>query len=144
MKTLKFKRIGIHDLPLPKRAHPTDAGVDLTISRGFTLFPGESLIVPTGFAVHLEEGTLGFIVPRSGISFKTKLRIANSPGTIDHAYRGEIGIIIENRGENRIRYSVGSKLAQFIHLDCHTYPTEEIFEEEETDRGANGFGSTGV
>ena len=144
MKTLKFRRIGKHNFPLPERVHPTDAGVDLQSTQGFTLFPGESIIVPTGFAVHLEEGTLGFIVPRSGISFKTKLRVSNSPGTIDHAYRGEIGIIVENIGIHDLKYHAGARLAQFIHLDCHTLPTEEIFEEEETDRGAKGFGSSGV
>lgn len=143
-KTLKFRRIGTHTLPLPTRAHPTDAGVDLRITEDFILYQGETKITKTGFAVHLEEGTLGFVVPRSGLSSTTKLRIANSPGTIDHNYRGEVGIIVENLGEMPLKFFVGDRLAQFVHLDCHTLPVEEVFEEEETDRGTSGFGDSGI
>ena len=144
MKTLKFRRVGTHNLPLPQRNHSTDAGVDLRSTIDFNLLPSESLIVPTGFSVHLEEGTVGLVVPRSGLSVKTKLRVSNSPGTIDSAFRGELGIVVENIGRTCLLFNAGDRIAQFLHLDCHTFPIEEVFEEEETERGTKGFGESGV
>lgn len=144
MNTLKFKRVGKASLALPERVHETDAGVDLQSTKQVIIHGGETEIVPTGWAVHLVPGTVGFINPRSGLSAKTKLRIANAPGTIDAGYRGEIKVIIENTGIETIIIYPGDRIAQLVVVPVMTPKSEEVFENEETKRGAKGFGSSGT
>ena len=84
------------DLELPTYARTGDAGMDIISPEEYTINPGETIIIPTGIKVAIPEGYAILIQPRSGMSVKTKLRIANTPGLIDSGYRDEIGVIIEN------------------------------------------------
>jgi len=87
---------------IPVYARKGDAGIDICADKDVTLAPGEQAIIPTGIKVAIPEGYEIQIRPRSGISAKTKLRVANAPGTIDSGYRGEIGVIMENTSKDYI------------------------------------------
>src|SRR5699024_8226714 len=84
------------DLPLPTRAHPGDAGVDLQATADVTLAPGERAVVGTGVAIALPIGTVGLVHPRSGLAARAGLSVVNTPGTIDAGYRGEIKVCLIN------------------------------------------------
>ncbi len=91
-----FIEVCREDVEIPKYAHIGDAGMDIRAAIDVELLPGETKIIPTGLKVAISEGYELQVRPRSGISFKTPLRISNSPGTIDSGYRDEIGIIMQN------------------------------------------------
>lgn len=95
---IKIKRLR-DDAVIPKYAHEFDSGFDLVAVEDVIIEPGETKLVPTGWAMQIPPGYELQIRPRSGISLKTKLRIANAPGTIDAPYRGEIGVIVDNIAE---------------------------------------------
>lgn len=129
---------------MPKYAKEGDAGMDLFSTENYSLKPGERCLVSTGLAF---ETPLGFEVqirPRSGLALKKGISIVNSPGTIDAGYRGEIGIILINHGNEEFAVNQGDKIAQAVLNQIHIAAIEEAEELEETDRGAGGFGSTGV
>lgn len=153
---------------MPQRNNPTDSGLDLFASEDVIIEPGETAIVKTGVAIALPSGHEAQIRPRSGITAKTKLRV--QLGTIDEAYRGELGIIVDNisqfitndsydwawsvagypieakkpclDGSYKIRK--GDKLAQLVIAKYETPQIVQVAELDETDRGANGFGSSGT
>ncbi len=87
------------DAVLPKYANPGDAGMDVYAAESIIIAPGETVVVPTGLKLAMPEGYEIQVRPRSGISFKTPLRVPNSPGTIDSGYRDELGIIISNSSD---------------------------------------------
>ncbi len=97
---------------LPKYARPGDAGMDIFAAEDTIIRPGETVIIPTGIKMAIPEGYEIQIRPRSGISYNTLLRIANSPGTIDSGYRDELGIIISN--------------FSYINYDRDKYDTDEF------------------
>lgn len=136
------------DLPLPERAHPTDAGIDLHSAQDVTLQPGERALVPTGIAVALPVGTVGLVHPRSGLAWKQGLSIVNAPGTVDADYRGEVKVCLVNLdAETPIEIRRGDRIAQFLVQAVSLCAVEEVSEETElgdTRRGAGGYGSTGV
>ena len=140
---MKFKKVGKHSLSMPKRAHATDAGMDLQAVDSFIIRPGDVTLISTGWAVHLDPGTVGFITPRSGLSFKTSLRIANAPGTIDAGYRGELKVLMENIGINFATIHAQDRIAQLVILPVIVLDSEEVFEDSDTERGSKGFGSSG-
>lgn len=109
-----------------------------------TLQPNETVLVKTGWAVSIPIGTELQIRPTSGNSLKTKLRIPNSPGTIDAGYRNEIGIIVENTGKSLISLTEGMKIAQAVMVPVLHPTIIEVNNLDETDRGLDGFGSTGT
>jgi len=114
--------------------HPVDT---------ITLEPFSRVIIPTGLYFQIEEGYEVQIRPRSGLSFKTGLTIANSPGTIDEDYRGEIGIICANYTDRSIMIKHGDRIAQMVvnkYEECNWIEVEEL---EQTKRGDGSFGSTG-
>lgn len=84
------------EIKLPSYARKGDAGMDIVSPKEYTINPGETIIIPTGIKMAIPEGYAILIQPRSGMSVKTKLRIANTPGLIDSGYRDEIGVIVEN------------------------------------------------
>lgn len=100
-KTLKVKRLSDSAI-LPTKSHVTDSGFDLYASEDVIIEPGETVIIPTGIAVELPDGTEAQIRPRSGITAKTKLRV--QLGTIDYGYSGEIGVIIDNASSLSANY----------------------------------------
>ena len=128
----------------PQYARPGDAGVDLAAAEDVYLLPYDTLAIPTGIKVALPEGYELQIRPRSGLSLKTGLRIANSPGTIDSGYRDEIGVIVTNTGEKAYMISKGDRIAQAVLQKVPMIEWEEV--EDVSSIGINrggGFGSTG-
>lgn len=108
IRNLDSVKVPIEILPdgkFPYRAHITDAGYDLFATKTAMILPGKSFIMPTGVKVAIPEGYELQIRPRSGISSKVSLRVANSPGTIDSGYRDEIGVILYNAGGDALTKS---------------------------------------
>lgn len=140
---LRLRRLD-PDLPLPVRAHPTDAGVDLHAAHDCDLAPGHRSLVGTGVAIGLPAGYVGLVHPRSGLAAKVGLSIVNAPGTIDAAYRGEIKINLINLDPTEpVRISRGDRIAQLIIQRVELWDVVEVDSLDETDRGAGGHGSTG-
>lgn len=132
---------------IPQYAHPTDAGADVCAVEETKIEAGETKIVKTGLAMAIPAGYEIQVRPRSGLSLKSGLRIANAPGTIDSEYRGEVGIIITNTGETAYAIEKGMKIAQLVIAPTPMIQWEEvdtIDELGETSRGTGGFGSTGT
>ena len=131
-------------LPLPARAHPGDAGVDLCAAAEVTLGPGERAVVPTGVAIALPDGYAAFVHPRSGLAARHGVTIVNAPGTVDAGYRGEIKVTLLNTDRAQpVRFGRGDRIAQLV-IQRVALP---VFHEVETlpgsARGDGGFGSTG-
>lgn len=141
---LEIKRLN-PDLPLPRYAHPGDAGLDLYAAEDALIAPGERVLVPTGIAVAIPEGYAGFVQPRSGLAIKQGLSLVNTPGLIDSHYRGEIKVIAINL-DPRVAIAVarGDKIAQLVIQPIARVELTEVDELDETMRGEGGFGSTGI
>lgn len=132
------------DLPLPSYATADSAGLDLlaAVASAVTLAPFERRLIPTGLAIALPPGFEAQVRPRSGLALKFGLTVLNSPGTIDADYRGEIGVILINLGQEAFTIQRGDRIAQlviapYIRIDWHEDDLDA------TERGAGGFGSTG-
>ncbi|SDR97911.1 dUTP pyrophosphatase [Corynebacterium timonense] len=133
------------DLPLPRRAHPGDAGADLYSAEDLTLQPGERALVGTGIALALPMGTVGLIHPRSGLAARHGLSIVNTPGTVDAQYRGEIKVCLVNTDRTTpIEITRGMRIAQLVVQRVELAEFEEVDALDATDRGAGGYGSTGT
>lgn len=142
---IKFKRLPHGEgLPLPSRATPHAAGIDLSAAEEFVLWPGDALLVPTGFAIAIPEGFEGQVRPRSGLALKKGLTVLNAPGTIDSDYRGEVMVMLINHGGDPARIKRGDRIAQLVVARHSTAEVVEVEDLGETVRGAAGFGSTGV
>lgn len=139
------------EFQLPSYQTEGAAGADIKASfpleqrsEGLTIKPFERVLIPTGLAMEIPQGYEVQVRPRSGLSFKTTLMVVNSPGTIDSDYRGEVKIILANIGQDAVTVEHGERLAQLVLAPV----TQADFVVEsslsETDRGAGGFGSTGV
>jgi dUTP pyrophosphatase len=109
-----------------------------------TLNGGDTVIVKTGIKVAIPIGYEIQIRPRSGLSYKTGLRVANAPGTIDSDYRGEVGVIMYNTSDENITIFKGDKIAQMVLSEVPMIKWNEVESLDETERGEGGFGSTGV
>jgi dUTP pyrophosphatase len=137
---------GAEDLPLPSYETDHAAGMDLRAAVAETVHvaPGERMLVPTGIAIALPPGVEAQVRPRSGLAVRHGISMVNSPGTIDADYRGEIKIILINHGQTDFTIARGDRVAQLVIAPvlratwCETSPLPE------TQRGAGGFGSTGV
>lgn len=133
------------ELPLPKRAHPEDAGADLYSAQDLILHPGERALVRTGVAIALPIGTVGLIHPRSGMAAKHGLSIVNTPGTIDAGYRGELMVCLLNTDRTEaIEIARGMRIAQLVIQRVELAQFEEVDQLDETERGSGGYGSTGT
>ena len=133
-------------LPLPAYETAGSAGMDLRAAipegEALTLAPGARTLVPTGLKIALPQGLEAQVRPRSGLALKHGVTCLNSPGTIDSDYRGEIGIILENRGHAVFEWEAGDRLAQGIVCPIMRAILYEG-ELDDTTRGASGYGSTG-
>ena len=129
---------------VPAYAHPGDAGVDLYAAEDLTLKPGERALTPTGIAVAIPDGYEGQVRPKSGLALKQGLSVVNTPGTIDAGYRGEVGVILINLGQEAVEIRTGQKIAQMVFTKVERASLEVVDNLDETSRGAGGFGSTGV
>ena len=169
MNTIKFKKLH-PDAIIPTRANPTDAGLDIYALEDIIIPPTESVRsatfkkllnnpdkpyvleryrfikigqakIPTGLAVEIPQGYYGKVASRSGLAFKSG--IVAFDGTIDSSYRGEIGVLLYNTTDKPYQVRKGDRIAQLIILPCALLDPVEVFELSESDRGTNGFGSSG-
>ncbi len=140
---LRIRRLD-PDLPVPVRAHPTDAGIDLHAAHDCELVPGQRGLVGTGVAIALPPGYVGLVHPRSGLAARAGLSIVNAPGTIDAGYRGEIKVNLINLDPAEpVHITRGDRIAQLIIQQVELWDVVEVDSLDETDRGAGGHGSTG-
>ncbi|MEO6359837.1 MAG: dUTP diphosphatase [Sphingomicrobium sp.] len=131
-------------LPLPVYATPGAAGMDVVAAEDRTLAPGERHAVATGFAIAIPEGFEVQVRPRSGLALKHGITCLNTPGTIDSDYRGEVKVILANLGAEPFEIRRGERIAQLVPAPVLKADFREVENLEETQRGAGGFGSTGV
>lgn len=132
------------DLPIPHRAHPGDAGVDLYARGEVELAPGERALVPTGIAIALPQGYAAFVHPRSGLAARDGVTTLNGPGTVDAGYRGEIKVNLINHDRDRtVRIARGDRIAQLVIQEVVIPQFTEVDVLPGSDRGAGGHGSTG-
>lgn len=130
------------DAVIPEYAHATDAGADIYAIEDMVVKPHTTVLVRTGLKVAIPTGYEIQIRPRSGMSLKTAMRVANTPGTIDAGYRGEVCVIMENTGNLTYNISKGDKVAQMVIMPVPMINWIETNELDNTDRGEGGFGST--
>ncbi len=141
--TVKFRKIDSSAV-LPAYAHPGDAGMDVRSVEEMTLAPGERRLVKTGLVMTLPPDAEAQVRPRSGLALKHGVTVLNAPGTIDAGYRGEVGVVLINLGQEPYHVAKGDKIAQIVVAPCVQAAVVETDETDETDRGSGGFGSTGA
>lgn len=164
MKAVGIKILNKSGFPNPQYANPGDAGMDLKAfidgsklpSKGtvgypadselkkIAIHPGARVIVPTNLFIGLPEGYEAQIRPRSGMSFKVGLHIANAPGTIDAQYTGNVGIIVANPTDRIIVIEHGDRIAQMVIKEFTQAIWDDVDELGDTVRGTTGFGDSGV
>jgi dUTP pyrophosphatase len=140
---LEFKRLD-PTVPLPGRAHPGDAGLDLRSNVDVVVEPGERAMVPTGVAMAIPEGYAGLVLPRSGLAGRHGLTLANSPGLIDSGYRGELACAMVNLDRDQpVKIARGDRIAQLVIVPVAAVEPAWVVELPPSARGEGGFGSTG-
>lgn len=142
--TVRVVNKGRH--PLPEYATAHSAGLDLraNLDAPVTLAPGEYRLIATGLYMELPEGTEAQVRPRSGLAFKHGVTVLNSPGTIDADYRGEIGVLLINHGQQPFVVNDGERVAQLVISQYVRACLEENADLRATERGTGGFGHTGT
>jgi dUTP pyrophosphatase len=148
MTTVRVERLPhAEGLPLPAYETTGSAGMDLraAVPEGepLTLTPGARALVKTGLKIALEPGYEAQVRPRSGLALKHGVTCLNSPGTVDSDYRGEVGVILINHGQEPFVIQRGERIAQMIIARHEQATMVEVGALDETARGAGGFGSTG-
>jgi dUTP pyrophosphatase len=143
---LKVRRVRPSDLPLPRYQTAHAAGMDLLadVTDDVVLEPMDRRLIPTGLAVEIPPGYEAQVRPRSGLALKQGLTCLNSPGTIDADYRGEVGVILANLSKEQAIVRRGDRIAQLVVAAVARAEWVEVEALGESDRGAGGFGSTGV
>lgn len=147
--TINIKRLDHADgVELPSYETEGSAGMDIRSAvledSPLVLAPNERALVPTGLIFEIPQGYEVQIRPRSGLAFKNGITCLNTPGTIDSDYRGEIKVLLINLGSEDFKITRGMRIAQMIVAPVTQAKLVETNELGETDRGAGGFGSTGV
>lgn len=143
---MKVKVINRSAYDLPQYETALAAGLDVraNITESITLGPLERTLVPTGLFIELPEGYEMQVRPRSGLAAKHGLSLVNAPGTIDADYRGEIKVILVNLSNTPYELKPGERVAQLVVSQFTRVEWEPVEKLGETERGAGGFGSTGV
>lgn len=131
---------------LPAYATPQSAGMDLraNLDQPVTLHPMERRLIPTGLHISLPEGYEAQVRPRSGLALKHGLTVLNAPGTIDADYRGEIGVVLVNLSDDDFVVNDGERIAQLVIARYEQAELVAVDVLDETERGAGGYGHTGV
>jgi dUTP pyrophosphatase len=143
VKQLLVKRLD-PDAPVPERAHPGDAGLDLRSAIDVEVKPGERALVATGIAIAIPEGHAGLVLPRSGLASRHGLTMANAPGLIDAGYRGEVICAVVNLDrDSAVMIRRGDRIAQLVLITIPDVEPAVVDELPPTSRGDGGFGSTG-
>ena len=143
---MKIRIVNNSDNPLPHYATGASAGVDLraNLAQPVVLHPLERALIPTGLFMEIPEGFEAQVRPRSGLAIKHGITVLNTPGTIDADYRGEIMVIMINLSAEPFTINHGDRIAQMViaaHQQAEWSETDNL---EETERGAGGFGHTGI
>ena len=143
---MNIKIINISKHSLPEYETLASAGMDLraNIEMAVTLKPLERTIIKTGLFIELPIGIEAQVRPRSGLAAKKGVTVLNAPGTIDADYRGEIGVILVNLSNKKFTIENGERIAQLIIAKHERVSWHEVEVLDKTERGARGFGSTGV
>ena len=143
---MKVRIVNRSQWPLPQYATPQSAGVDLRadIPESIVLVPLGRAMVPTGLYLEIPAGYEAQVRPRSGLAAKKGVTVLNSPGTIDADYRGEVRVILVNLSSEPFTIEPGERIAQMVVGRHEHVEWEEVEVLEESERGAGGFGSTGV
>ena len=141
--TVSFKRL-VPEAVLPAYAHPGDAGMDLCSVESLVIPAGGRSLVRTGIKMALPPGFEAQVRPRSGLALKRGVTVLNTPGTIDEGYRGEVGVILANFGDEDFSVEIGDRIAQMVIAPVTRAEIAETDELDATARGEGGFGSTGV
>ncbi len=129
---------------LPTRAHPDDAGLDLHALEAARLAPGQRASIGTGIAVEIEAGQAGLVLPRSGLAARHGISLVNAPGLIDSGYRGELRVLLLNTDPVAdFELAAGDRIAQLVLVRIEAPVALEVEELGSSDRGADGFGSSG-
>ncbi|MFN2381369.1 MAG: dUTP diphosphatase [Guyparkeria sp.] len=138
-------RLG-NEIPRPDYATDGSAGLDLRacLEEPLTLLPGQTELVPTGMAIHLDDpGLAAMILPRSGLGHKHGIVLGNLVGLIDSDYQGQLFVSMWNRGDTAFKVDVGERIAQLIVVPVVQVAFEAVDEFSESERGTGGFGHTG-
>lgn len=143
---LQLRHVGPVRVPLPAYQTAGSAGLDLcaALAEPVTLHPGERRLIPTGLAMAIPEGYEGQVRPRSGLAHRAGIGIVNSPGTIDADFRGEVGIVLINHGQQPFVVEPLARIAQLVIVPVVRASIELVEELDATERGSGGYGSTGV
>lgn len=132
-------------IELPHFASALAAGADIraAVRDEVVLHAGERKLIPSGFAMALPAGFEAQIRPRSGLALKHGITVLNSPGTIDADYRGEVGVMLINHGDNDFHILRGDRIAQMVIASLPAVSFSEVDSLDDTERGSGGFGSSG-
>lgn len=143
---MKIRIVNRSRHPLPEYATVQSAGVDLraNLSEPVTLPPMGRALIPTGLFLQLPEGWEAQVRPRSGLAIKKGVTVLNSPGTIDADYRGEVCVVLINLSGENFMVQDGDRIAQMVFSRFEKGEFEQVEALDETERGAGGFGHTGV
>ena len=143
---MKIKIVNRGHQPLPAYATEQSAGMDLraNLSEPVVLHPLERRLIPTGLFIALPAGYEAQVRPRSGLALKKGITVLNSPGTIDADYRGEIGVLLINLSNDVFVVNDGERIAQMVVARHEQGEFVEVEELDETERGAGGYGHTGM
>ena len=145
MTEVLIKRLS-KNIELPKYETSGSSGMDLTanIEKQIKIEPGKTSIIPTGISVSIPKNFEIQIRSRSGLAAKSQISVLNSPGTIDADYRGELKVILINLGNKTFVVEKGTRIAQMVLCPIVKVKFKEVDNLDDTDRGAGGFGSTGL
>lgn len=143
---MKIRIVNRSRHPLPEYATTQSAGVDLraNLTEPVTLPPMGRALIPTGLFLQLPEGWEAQVRPRSGLAIKKGITVLNSPGTIDADYRGEVCVVLINLSGKDFLVQDGDRIAQMVFSRFEKGEFMEVEALDETERGAGGFGHTGV
>lgn len=143
---MEVKVINKSEHKLPEYETKNSAGLDLRANIGdrvITIIPLERAVIPTGLHLEIPVGYEAQVRPRSGLAAKQGITVLNSPGTIDADFRGDVGVILANLSTENVIIRNGDRIAQLVFAKHERVKWSESEELSETDRGENGFGSTG-
>jgi dUTP pyrophosphatase len=143
---IRIQRTGPVHVDLPAYKTQGAAGLDLAaaLERPVVLQPGQRQLIPTGLIFEIPDGYEGQVRPRSGLALRHGIGMVNAPGTIDADYRGEVGVLLVNLGQEPFVVEPGARIAQLVLCKVEHARLVEVPSVSETARGGGGYGSTGV
>lgn len=144
--TVAVQKVSGANVDLPTYATPGSAGLDLqaSLSHAVVIAPGQRRLIPTGLKLALPHGYEGQVRPRSGLALRHGITVVNSPGTIDADFRGEVGIVLINHGQEPVEITPGMRIAQLVVARVEQVELRWVDKLPATSRGEGGYGSTGV